>query len=1280
MRRLLATVTLLAAAAAAHASITATVLDDDGKPLAGARLRAYGREDATSFRRRLLSKEPETSPIATAASAEDGSVSIDVKGTPVVRLVVDAPGRSAQVFDLADGDDAGAVVLAAAKPPKGHITSGGKPVANALVALGQWYVTHTDASGGYEIPPMAAGSEHLVIIHPDYAIADSSAGSVEALSRHNLLDVSLVKGQTLKGHVYGSDGKTPAAHVVLSVAGWPLAESDESGAYTISHAPQNWRAVFARSAQLVGVATKRDAAAADIKLTPAARAFGIVKGKNGPVAGVYVSLYNEIDASAPPSAVSDAKGRFSLDGVLAGHYSLFGSHPSYGITRLPVDVPSAGEHVLTATDLVRLRGTVVDEAKKPVAGARVTVMTVLNGGQTQAPAVISSVNGQFSVRLAEGGSVQFIAAHRGYAAGILGPLAPEKAKDVTIVLPAGFPMSFRIVDAQRQPVTGATVEIRRPGDGQQQRSPLPCSEAKEDCRITKADGTLVERIVEGKYDLSVTGDEIAMKRLSGQTLTARSSPLTITVDRGVVVSGRVTLGDGTPVSGAIVSARSSTSRNATSGTDGTFSLKGLAAGPVTISASTPNTNPPANSMPLAVTAPAKNVLVKMPTPSTLSGRVMEKTSGQAVTDFQVVTSAGDAGNNRPSPPSQIHSDDGTFSVPVIPGRTELRVTAAGFVRATLSGLTVEEGKPLSGIEVRMDRGGRVVGRVTSGGAPVSQAYVTAFADRYTGAQPGATTDVNGEYVIDGVDAGQRTVEARKTGLLPKNKQVVTKAGEDVRADLELDKGREVRGRVLDRSGHPIESARIMITGIEDRSMHANSTTDVDGNFNASGLGDGHLMLRAEHEGYVAGALDDVDPAQNVLITLDRGGSISGRVVGLSDAETGMVSVTASYGGASARATVDTDGSFTVNGVPDGSVSLSAMKAGAQMRHSAPKAVTVTNGSAPFVEIDFAEGISVRGRVTREGAPVSGGGINFMGLNGAQNGNSQLAPDGTYQVNGLQTGDYRIFVSLYGTSGLSSSEKLTVTGSMTHDIDLTGTSLRGRVLDAQAHTPLSDVTVQLKAVSGDMPAVRQVVTDSDGRFIVELLKEGSYHLNATRSQYAARQQDVTVPGPEVEISLDPATPTIVRVVDSISGAGLAADVVAAAEATKTTMGSGRAMSDGTIQLWLPDGSYKLHATAPGYMPATVDLVVPSSDVRITLQRGGTITFRLRGSETNYRVRLMANGVLQHADYINVAYRTSLPGITPGTYVVEVTSVDGKTPHGTYPVTVLAGQTTFVDVVN
>lgn len=1275
-RRLLTLFTLLAASTAAHASITATVLDENGKPLAGARARAYAREDNASTKRRLLSNDPEAKPVATATSAEDGKLTVDVKGAPVVRLVIDAQGRAVQTVDVSDGDDAGGVVLPASAGQKGHITSGGKGVANALVAIGQWYVTHTDAQGTYDAPALANGSERLVVIHPDYAIADSSVASFEAMRRRNLLDVSLSKGAAISGRVLAADGKTPVAHAIVSVAGWPLAESDANGKYAIAHASQNWRAVYAQAPQLAGVASKKAAPSVDIKLGPAATLTGAVKSKTGVVAGAFVSLFNELDAGGAPSAVTDAKGRFAFDGLVPGHYTLFGNHPDFTITRLVADVPSS-EKVLAAEELVRLRGTVVDEGKKPVAGARVSVSSLTGSGSiSRGPAAISSSNGQFVARVGEG-SVQFVASHRGYAAGIVGPLPLDKARDVTITLPAGFPMKFKVVDAQRTPIAGVMIDIMRAGEVDR-RAPLPCSDAKDDCHTSAADGTVEERLVEGKYDLVVSGEEIAQKRLSGQALTARTSPMTITVDRGVEVSGRVALSDGTPVAGAVINARGSTSRGATSAADGTFTLKGLAAGPVAISATTPNTTPPMQSMPVAVTAPAKNVLLRIPTPTTLSGRVLEKTSGTPITDFQIVVIVGEFGAGRPGSPSPVHSDDGSFSIPVVPGRGELRVTAPGYVRASLTGLTIEEGKPLTGLEVRMDRGGRIVGRVTSNGQPVAQAYVSASSgDRMSGGQAGAQTDANGEYTIDGVDAGDRTITARKQGLLSADKEVTAKAGEEVRADLELGTGREVKGRVLDRGGRPIEGARIQINGVEDRSIHANGASDADGNFKIGGIGDGHLTLRAEKQGYVAAALDDVDTLSNIILTLDRGGSISGRVVGLSDAETGIVSISASYGASAAHATVDTDGSFTVRGVPDGVVSVSAMKTGAQMRHSAPKQVTVSNGTAPFIEIDFSEGISVRGRVTREGKPVMGGSIGFTGMKGEQGGNSPIAPDGTYQVNGLQVGDYRVYVVLYGVSGASMSERLAVTGSMTHDVDLTGGALRGRVIDAETGQPLADATLLLRSTTADGVGSRQATTDSAGHFSFDLLQDGSYHLGTQRSQYAAKQQDVSVPGPDVEIALTRTSATIVHVVDSVTGLPLTADISAAND-QKAPMGNARTGSDGTASLYLPAGSYRFFTHAAGYINGTTDVTVPGPEVRVSLQRGGTITFRLHGPETTYRVRLLVNGAAQRTDYLNAPARMSLTGIAPGTYTAEVTGADGKTPHGAYPVTVLPGQTAYVDV--
>jgi hypothetical protein len=223
-----------------------------------------------------------------------------------------------------------------------------------------------------------------------------------------------------------------------------------------------------------------------------------------------------------------------------------------------------------------------------------------------------------------------------------------------------------------------------------------------------------------------------------------------------------------------------------------------------------------------------------------------------------------------------------------------------------------------------------------------------------------------------------------------------------------------------------------------------------------------------------------------------------------------------------------------------------------------------------------------------------------------------------------------------------------------------------------------VAIQLRPLASDSVGIRQASTDSDGRFIFDLLQEGAYRLTTQRQQYAPQQTDVTIPGADLDLRLEGAVPTVVHVVDSVTGAPLTADVSVTEDVHKTTVAWNRGGSDGTVKVWLAAGHYSVHVNAAGYTSANLDVVVPTADLNVSLQRGGTITFHIQGANATYRVRLLVNGAATRTDWINSTYRSSLTSIPPGTYVAEVMGSDGKTSHGTYPVTVVAGQTAVVEV--
>ncbi|MGH9458144.1 MAG: MSCRAMM family protein, partial [Thermoanaerobaculia bacterium] len=386
-------------------------------------------------------------------------------------------------------------------------------------------------------------------------------------------------------------------------------------------------------------------------------------------------------------------------------------------------------------------------------------------------------------------------------------------------------------------------------------------------------------------------------------------------------------------------------------------------------------------------------------------------------------------------------------------------------------------------------------------------------------------------------------------------------------------------------------------------------TDAGGNFVLDGLAPGTYSVNARYES-LSETVRDVDPATaGVLrIELKSGGTIAGRVLGLSDDELATTMVLVRRSGASTS--VRHDGTFRLEGAPIGSVEVVAMVRGAGgMRSSVPKTVEVTAGGEAWAELDFQSGNEVAGRVTRNGQPVEGARIIFSPKDrGTQSQGSTISgTGGEYAVSGLLDGAYdvRVFDMASATPFVTEYE---VRGSGRFDIQFRAGSVTGRVVDASTLEPVEGATVALDGGAG-APRFSGGGTRSDsaGRFILDGVASGQYRLRALKEGFVQETQDVTVVDgepAEVEVRLRTSPGAELRIVDMRDGRPLAA-FLSVADATGQVVyeeylqvAGGRAHT-----IPLPPGSYRAIVTAGGYAPVTFDLPAPSGERTIGLGRGG-----------------------------------------------------------------------------
>jgi len=728
----------------------------------------------------------------------------------------------------------------------------------------------------------------------------------------------------------------------------------------------------------------RPAAPLRIVLRRGRSAFGrVLDSDQRPIAGARVTLRTAL-ASDPRTrfraaldlesldtfeAATGADGRFDLGGLPAGRYDLTARSRGWAPLTVPgLEVPEGSR----ATDLgtlvlahgVALEGAVVDAAGKPVEGAEIRLNEAGDPAvprfreESGEPAGLSGGDGFFRIEdLRAGSTVDVSVARSGYAPGSAQGIQIPTEQPLRIVLQAVGSLSGRVIDPDGKPIAGAYVhvEVRPPGRGSRFRvfsgGPLfDRTDAEGSFRITNVTPGPVSlgARAPGWQDGSVADLELR----GGED----KRGIEIVLSAAAVLAGRVLSPAGRALPGAEVllapgESRSTGFHMSTSDADGHYVLDNLPPGQRTIEASHPEHGTVRRQVELRVGENSQDITLEGG--SEVSGRVVDD-SGVPVAGAQVWM----AGPPSLRPLSVLSQSDGTFRFTgVADGTYQASVSKEGFAPAARVPVTVE-GSSLTGIELRLTRGGAIAGRIT--GVELSELARVQVLARGRGMPTGGRVEPDGSYRIEHLQEGEWRVRAELPGTsLYAEKMALLEPGvSEVRIDLDLERGFELSVRVR-RNGATVPGEPVFLDGPQ----RTFGETDADGRFRFQGLSAGTYRVQLGDRSSGPRHEETVDLQSDREITINLPASdVTGRVVDAADSSPvngATVQLLSADGDpVPGRTQTDSRGTFVVRGVADGTWRLRAQADG-----YAPGEANVQVDGADVPEVEIAlratEGVTLQ---------------------------------------------------------------------------------------------------------------------------------------------------------------------------------------------------------------------------------------------------------------------------------------------------------------------------------
>jgi uncharacterized GH25 family protein len=686
----------------------------------------------------------------------------------------------------------------------------------------------------------------------------------------------------------------------------PAAGAADAGAAAGPRAPRERESPTGESPAPAGAVRYDDDPAGTLRLEGQ-----VIDEEERPVGGALVAI-----SSNPPREVrSEADGSFAFDGLLARAYSVE-ARKDDGVAGPTTVVVSPRVEPVT----LRLRAgatlavTVLDAgSKKPVGGASVEVRGITVQKELSGPDGVARVRG-----LKRGAWVSLKVTRTGYAPALeLFPL--ERGKDVhehTVRLVAGVAVNGRVVSSEGKPVAGARVLAHAAS------TPWDAQDWRHDAVETDAQGRFrLPAVAPGSWRFEAAHADHAPGASEPVTIAAGApSPpeVVITLTAGGAVAGEVRDAGGKPVPYATVrvaGARSwfewDATRQAACDAEGRFEVKGLPRIPIKLMASAEQGASDVVPVDLTDAPRREGVVLVLSQDGTVAGVVVDE-KGQPVAEAQVIAlpEFGSAGDDAEmdrwtlgGAATDVTDQGGQFRLTGLP-KGSYRLRAARGEGAGGSGAAFDPSI--------WQRAGEVAATGTTDVKLVLEADASikgkiAFADGTTPAlysvstaQWGQSTPFSakdGAFRLEGVAPGRRFLTVTGPGFMRKTTDAYeVKPGQETDVGtIVVERGRTIRGRVVDATGAPVAGAKVTggarlfgdgksaggAGGAFGGGLAKSADTGEDGRFELAGLGVARVLVVGEHEQKGRSPVTVVPPGDGdveLTLALAPPGSVEGKVV------------------------------------------------------------------------------------------------------------------------------------------------------------------------------------------------------------------------------------------------------------------------------------------------------------------------------------------------------------------------------------------------------------------